>query len=151
MALSLWPGPPFSHSFIPQEGEGALKATCTAWRRPIQTLPGGTQEGHRPLSGQAVPSLIAPPTSSSDAFECRTSARDSPGWHWITSTSICLVLHRQRRKTRGQPVTLGRGQSAGVPSSQPRSAALMAQRLKGSLRSCPAGGHMACCDSRKCT
>lgn len=90
-------------------GEGALQATRGAptspgvkpLGRPAQTLPGGSQEGHHTPSGQSVPLLIAPPTSASDAFECRISARESPGWDWITSTSICLVLHHKKRKTRG--------------------------------------------------
>lgn len=47
----------------------------------------------------------AHPTSCSEARVHKISGRESPGWDWITSTSICLVL-----ETRG---------SGQAPSSRP--------------------------------
>lgn len=46
---------------------------------------------------RVILSSHARPTSRSDAGVRRISGRDSPGWDWITSTSICLVLGTRER------------------------------------------------------
>lgn len=90
-------GAPSSHMFCPKLKAQSAPRLCKTELSGCRGAGQGCGAGLWVRAvGQGQPHIhglqLATLTSSSDAGVRRISVRDPPGWHWMTSTSICLVL-----------------------------------------------------------